>query len=143
MRRLFLLSIAVLTACAPATPAPATSMPRVTDAETPLPPASLAPNDSIAPADQPSVAPTTPPVKKNVRLPDTNEYYFSQLLAFDGIPPVYDPKFMAANEAPLIDDELVIGITLDGQAKAYPVTVLSYREMVDDELAGIPILVTW
>jgi len=143
MRRLFLLTMAVLTACAPATPAPATLMPHVTDTETPLPPASLAPNDSIAPADQPSVAPTAPPVKKNVRMSDTNEYYFPQLLAFDGIPPVYDPKFIAANEAPLIDDELVIGIALDGQAKAYPVTVLSYREMVDDELAGIPILVTW
>jgi hypothetical protein len=80
---------------------------------------------------------------KNVRVPDTNEYDFPQLLAFDGIPPVYDPKFVAANEAPLLDDELVIGISLGDEAKAYPVTVLRYREMVDDDLAGIPILVTW
>jgi len=79
----------------------------------------------------------------NTRVPDTREYDFPQLIAFDGIPPVYDPKFVAADEAPLLDDELVIGISLGGEAKAYPVTVLRFREMVDDQLAGVPILVTW
>ncbi len=34
-------------------------------------------------------------------------------------------------------------ITLDGEAKAYPVSVLRFREMINDELAGIPILVSW
>ncbi|MBI5829626.1 MAG: DUF3179 domain-containing protein, partial [Chloroflexi bacterium] len=62
---------------------------------------------------------------------------------FDGIPPVYGPQFASTADAPLLDDELVMGIALDGEAKAYPVTVLRFREMVDDELAGIPILVTW
>ena len=37
----------------------------------------------------------------------------------------------------------VIGISLDGEAKAYPISVLRFREMVNDELAGIPTLVTW
>jgi len=40
-------------------------------------------------------------------------------------------------------DDLVIGIAMDGQAKAYPVGVLRFREMVNDEIAGIPILVSW
>lgn len=79
----------------------------------------------------------------NVRVQDSNEYSFSPLLPFDGIPPVYDPKFASAAEAPLHDDELVIGIALGGEAKAYPITVLRYREMVNDELGGVPILVTW
>jgi hypothetical protein len=43
----------------------------------------------------------------------------------------------------LQDDELILGIAIGSQAKAYPITVLRFREMVDDELAGIPILVTW
>jgi hypothetical protein len=34
-------------------------------------------------------------------------------------------------------------VAFDGAAKAYPVSVLEYREMVNDELKGIPILVTW
>jgi hypothetical protein len=46
-------------------------------------------------------------------------------------------------DAPLVDDELIIGIAIDGEAKAYPITVLRSREMVNDELGGIPILVTW
>ncbi len=79
----------------------------------------------------------------NVHVQDANEYEFPQLIPFDGIPPVYDPKFASAADASLLDDELVMGISLGGAAKAYPVTVLRFREMVDDELAGIPILVTW
>jgi hypothetical protein len=68
---------------------------------------------------------------------------FPQLIPFDGIRPVYEPVFATAEEAPLDDGELIIGIALDGEAKAYPITVLRFREMVNDEMAGIPTLVTW
>ncbi len=83
------------------------------------------------------------PSQINKRIDDPNEYSFPQLLPWDGIPPVYDPDFVRAEEAPLTDEELVIGIALGEEAKAYPITVLRFREMVNDELAGIPILVTW
>jgi hypothetical protein len=43
----------------------------------------------------------------------------------------------------LLDDELVIGVSVEGEAKAYPITVLRFREMVNDELGKLPILVTW
>jgi hypothetical protein len=62
---------------------------------------------------------------------------------FDAIPPLYDPEFATADEAPLDDDELVMGVEVEGEAKAYPITVLRSREMVNDELGGIPILATW
>lgn len=81
--------------------------------------------------------------RMNVRVDDPNEYQFSQLLLFDDIRPVYHPEFVDAIQAPLQDEELIIGIALEGQAKAYPITVLRFREMVNDELGGIPILVTW
>ena len=32
-----------------------------------------------------------------------------------------------------------MGVAIAGEAKAYPVGLLNYREMVNDELAGIPI----
>ena len=38
---------------------------------------------------------------------------------------------------------MVIGVELDGIAKAYPVSLLNRREMVNDQLAQLPILVTW
>jgi hypothetical protein len=70
-------------------------------------------------------------------------YSFDPLLPFDAIPPVYDPNFLPTDEIQYKDEELVIGVVLNGEAKAYSITVLRSREMVNDELAGIPILVTW
>jgi hypothetical protein len=57
--------------------------------------------------------------------------------------PIYDPQFVPAAEVEYDSDELVLGVAIDGEAKAYPVGLLDRREMVNDELAGIPILVTW
>ena len=94
-------------------------------------------------ASQPGPVPTAPPAAKNVRIEDPNVYVYSQLLPFDGIRPIYDPQFASAADAPLQDDELVMGFALGDEAKAYPIAVLRSREMVNDELAGIPILVTW
>jgi hypothetical protein len=70
-------------------------------------------------------------------------YTWNQLLGRDTIRPIYDPEFLSADEVGFDDDELVMGIAIGGEAKAYPVGLLNNREMVNDELAGIPILVTW
>ena len=83
---------------------------------------------------------TYDPVRAGERLPDG----YRQLLRRDAILPVYDPQFLAgAQNATWPDDTLVIGLALDGEAKAYPVSWLNRREMVVDRIAGIPILVTW
>ena len=79
----------------------------------------------------------------NPRRDDGDTYFVNNLLPFDGILPIYEPEFAPAADVELVDDALVMGVAFDGEAKAYPVSVLSYREMVNDELAGIPILVTW
>ena len=71
------------------------------------------------------------------------EYQWNQLLMRDGIAPIYEPEFVPAGESGYKDDELVMGVAIDGEAKAYPVGLLNGREMVNDELAGTPILVTW
>lgn len=80
---------------------------------------------------------------RNPRIDDPNVYRYSKLLADDAIRPVYDPQFIPPEDAPLKDDELVMGVALDGEAKAYPISVLRFREMVNDDLAGMHILVTW
>lgn len=63
-----------------------------------------------------STAPPTPTAE-----PD---YRYNQLLGRDAIRPVYEPEFVPADQALLADDELVLGIEIDGQAKAYPISVL-------------------
>jgi hypothetical protein len=70
-------------------------------------------------------------------------YTWSQLLSRDAILPIYDPEFLPADQAGYADEELVMGVAIEGEAKAYPISLLNGREMVNDELGGTPILVTW
>ena len=79
------------------------------------------------------------PVLAGEPLPDG----FRQVLPRDAIAPVYEPSFVPAAEIGWPDDAQVIGVALDGEAKAYPVSFLNGREMVVDEIAEVPILVTW
>ena len=79
----------------------------------------------------------------NVRVDDAQTYNISASIPPDGIRPIYEPRFVSAADAPLADDELIIGVAWGGEAKAYSITVLRFREMVNDELAGLPMLVTW
>ena len=79
------------------------------------------------------------PVLAGEQLPDG----FRQLLPRDAITPVYEPTFVTAAQLGWPDETQVIGITAGDEAKAYPVSFLNGREMVVDEIDGIPILVTW
>lgn len=82
-------------------------------------------------------------IPKPVNPLSEDQYTWSQLLPRDAIPPVYKPQFSPANEAPYDDEELVIGVALNGEAKAYAIGPLNSREMVNDTVGGVPILVTW
>ncbi len=68
---------------------------------------------------------------------------FRQSLTRDAILPVYVPRFVPADHVDWRADSLVIGVHLEGEARAYPVGFLNYREMVIDNHRGIPTLVTW
>ena len=103
-------------------------------------------SNAKATTDLPSPDPTVntdqpPKINRRVDVPD--DLRVRWLIPWDGIQPIYKPEFAQASEAPLKDDELIIGVAWEGEAKAYPISVLRTREMVNDELAGIPTLVTW
>lgn len=66
-----------------------------------------------------------------------------RLLPRDAIAPIYRPRFVAAAQARLRSDELVLGVAINDEARAYPITILNRREMVNDEVGGVPILATW
>lgn len=61
----------------------------------------------------------------------------------DGIPALTDPRFVAAAEARLSPQDRVVGVTLGGTAKAYPIRILNWHEIVNDALAGRRIAVTY
>ena len=96
------------------------------------------------PASQTATPPTDQtPETSEAQVTEVPSYNWSQLLSRDAIQPIYDPQFVSAEEADYSDSELVMGVAIDGEAKAYPVGLLNSREMVNDELAGVPFLVTW
>jgi hypothetical protein len=61
----------------------------------------------------------------------------------DGIPALDRPATLTQGQADWGDDELVLGIEVGGQARAYPVAVLNWHELVNDTLGGVPILVSF
>ncbi len=62
----------------------------------------------------------------------------------DGIPPIDDPTFVLATGAPkLAPQEPVIAVEINGVSKAYPVRIMTWHEVVNDEFAGAPVLVTY
>ena len=63
----------------------------------------------------------------------------------DGIPPIDDPVFLNASDDPeyMEDDDPVIALEVEGEAKAYPLDVLQWHEIVNDELGGVPVTVTY
>ena len=67
------------------------------------------------------------------------------LLPKDAIPAIFDPDFVSAAEAgaQLDDEDLVIGVSIGGEHRAYGVAHLSSHEVVNDVLGGRAIAVTW
>lgn len=76
-------------------------------------------------------------------IPGFSDADFVQLLRPDDIPPIYHPEFVPADAANLPDDELVIGLVIDDDARAYPAGILFTREIINDTVAGVPVLVSW
>ena len=86
-------------------------------------------------AEQPAVTPTT--IERDLDV--------VTVLAKDAIPAIRAPEFVdaAGAEAWMNADEPIIGVELDGDARAYPVAMLSRHEIVNDTVGGMPLAVTW
>ena len=67
------------------------------------------------------------------------------LLGFDAIPAILDPDFVTVVEAneQMDDDEQVLGVSINGESRAYSIPMLSRHEIVNDVVGGAPIAVTW
>lgn len=62
----------------------------------------------------------------------------------DGIPPIDDPKFLAPRDAGFLTDrEPVLAVEIGGEAKAYPLQIMIWHEIVNDTISGIPVSVTY
>jgi hypothetical protein len=62
----------------------------------------------------------------------------------DGIPAIDEPRFLPVPNVDVIEPkEPVIELVVRGRARAYPIQILIWHEIVNDEIAGIPVAVTF
>jgi len=62
----------------------------------------------------------------------------------DGIPSIDNPKFAKATEANFMSNsDIVIGLEVNGDARAYPLSILVWHEIVNDKVGGLPVAITY
>jgi hypothetical protein len=61
----------------------------------------------------------------------------------DGIPVIDKPEFAPVPAATLPEDEPVVGLVVNGDARAYPLRVLIWHEIVNDVIDGVPVAITY
>ncbi len=61
----------------------------------------------------------------------------------DGIPSIDQPKFIAVAKSDLPGNEPVISLVVNGVARAYPLRIMTWHEIVNDEIGGVPVIVTY
>lgn len=62
----------------------------------------------------------------------------------DGIPAIDRPRFERASEVDWVADrEPVMTLTIEDETRAYPVQVMTWHEIVNDTVAGVPVVVTY
>ena len=67
------------------------------------------------------------------------------VLGKDGIPSIDSPRFVGPGEADqqMQSFERVLGVSINGDHRAYPLNMLSRHEIVNDTVGGVPVAVTW
>ena len=68
---------------------------------------------------------------------------FSGGVARDGIPALTNPEVGPADQSVMGDEDRVLGLVVGGQARAYPIGILWWHEVINDTLGGLPVLVSY
>lgn len=93
------------------------------------------------------VVPDSPPVAVGSATPAAagRTLEIVTLLPRDAIPAIDNPRFYSAAEADeeYSPDELVLGVSLGGESRAYSTALLNSHEIVNDTVGGRKIAVTW
>ena len=64
--------------------------------------------------------------------------------AVDEVTPLRDPSFVhRVEERYLNRDDVVFGLVLNGQARAYPLRIIAWHRLVSDEVDGVPALIVF
>ena len=107
-------------------------------------PAQPAPTNT-AQADAPDTTATQPAPTNTPSVAASRDFEIVTLLRKDAIPAILEPEFLTVAEADeqMQDDELVIGVSIEEDSRAYSVNMLSRHEIANDVVGGKSVAVTW
>ena len=136
---------------APATRPAATEQPTVQENATETaptePPATAEPAATDTPAPPAAATPAEPeePEEPDASADGDERLQIVTLLPPDAIPAINNPSYITAGEADgqLRLTDLIIGVSINGEHRAYGAAYLSAHEIVNDTLGGRAIAVTW
>ncbi len=76
---------------------------------------------------------------------EPTELKIVSVLARDAIDAILDPSFVSgdAAAAQMAPTSRIIGLSINGDHRAYSTAQLSSREVVNDTVGGVPVVVTW
>ncbi len=66
-----------------------------------------------------------------------------QVLPRGDIAAVFAPRYVSADEAAILDDAWILGVVIDGQARAYSLNLLNRHEVVNDRIGGTAFAAVW
>ena len=62
----------------------------------------------------------------------------------DGIPAILEPRLVHSDKSLFLkESDAVIGVIVGDEARAYPIKILNWHEVVNDNISGVPVVVTF
>jgi hypothetical protein len=66
-----------------------------------------------------------------------------QILDRGKIAAIFNPEFVTAEEAEIADDAWILGVEIEGQARAYSLNLLNRHEVVNDQIGERSFAAVW
>ncbi len=68
---------------------------------------------------------------------------YEQILPRGGIAAVVEPRYVSAAEANIKGNSYVLGVVVEGQARAFSLTLLNRHEVVNDSIGDVDFAAVW
>jgi hypothetical protein len=86
-------------------------------------------------------APWAEPARMRIRL---EEITWGGVAALTGIPSLDNPAMIAADDAGyLLDGDLIFGVEIGGDVRAFPLRIMGWHEMMNDVIGGVPVALAY
>ena len=66
-----------------------------------------------------------------------------QILERGKIAAIFNPEFVTAEEAEIADEAWILGVEIEGQARAYSLNLLNRHEVVNDQIGDKTFAAVW